>query len=245
MRWTLAFAVLGCVCASGVRAEVVTIGAAADNTLYEDASGSLSNGAGEYLFAGTTLEPFVRRGLVRFDVAGAVPAGATITSATVGMTMSRGGSSPYAVGFHRALSDWGEGTSDALLEEGAGAPAEAGDATWLHTMYPGVMWATPGGDFWAAASVSKLVAGEGAYVWPSTGQMVADVQGMLANPAGNFGWVILGDEASIPTAKRFNSREHADVSTRPWLMIEYEIPGPGAGAAMGGGCLVMGRRGRG
>ncbi len=244
MRWIAALVVL-VVCAPEVRADSVTIGAAADNTLYEDAAGSISNGAGEFVFAGATLEPFLRRGLIRFDVAGSVPAGATITGATVGLTMSRGGSSPYAVSFHRVLASWGEGASDAPQMEGAGAPAEIGDATWLHRMYPGVRWTTPGGDFAAAESTSKLVGGVGAYVWPATNQMMADVADMLARPEGNFGWVILGDESSVPTAKRFNSRENADAATRPWLMIEYEVPGPGVGAVMLMGLGVgVRRRGR-
>ena len=52
--------------------------------------------------------------------------------------------------------------------------------------------------------------------------MVADVQSWLDNPASNFGWLVLGDESTIATAKRFDTRESA---SPPVLTIQY-IPGP-------------------
>ena len=66
---------------SPASADIVTLGPAADTTLYEDAQGSLANGAGQHLFAGTngTATFLNRRGLISFDVAAALPAGATIT----------------------------------------------------------------------------------------------------------------------------------------------------------------------
>ena len=48
--------------------------------------------------------------------------------------------------------------------------------------------------------------------------MVADVQSWLDNPASNFGWLVLGDETAIATAKRFDTRESA---SPPVLTIEY------------------------
>ena len=83
--------------------EEVTIAAARDNTLYEDASGSLSNGAGQSLFAGKTGTGGIRRALIAFDVAGAVPAGSTITAVTLRLQMSRTRSGGQAVGLHRLL----------------------------------------------------------------------------------------------------------------------------------------------
>ena len=63
----------------------VTLNPDKDNTLYESATGSLSNGAGAYLFSGVTGQPGIRRTLVHFNVAGSVPAGARIVSATPNM----------------------------------------------------------------------------------------------------------------------------------------------------------------
>ena len=52
--------------------------------------------------------------------------------------------------------------------------------------------------------------------------MVADVQEWLDSPASNFGWLVLGDETAIATAKRFDTRESA---SPPMLTIQY-TPGP-------------------
>jgi serine protease len=51
--------------------------------------------------------------------------------------------------------------------------------------------------------------------------MVADVQSWLDNPATNFGWLVLGDESTGTTAKRFDSRES---TSPPVLTIEYTEP---------------------
>ena len=66
-----------------------------DNTLYESPTGELSNGAGEYLFAGSTLNGNRRRALLAFDVAGQLPAEATIESAT--LTLAGGASDVASV----------------------------------------------------------------------------------------------------------------------------------------------------
>src|SRR5437879_3143924 len=124
---------------------------------------------------------------------------------------------------HKRLADWGEGTSHAPGGEGSGAPATPNDATWRHRFYDTIFWTTQGGDFSATVSASQSVGPVGQYTWSST-QMVADVQSWLNNPASNFGWLVLGDETAIATAKRFDTRESA---SPPVLTVEY-IPGPRA-----------------
>ncbi|MCL4209692.1 MAG: hypothetical protein KJZ68_03420, partial [Phycisphaerales bacterium] len=96
-----------------------------------------------------------------------------------------------------------------------------GDATWLHRFHDTVFWTQPGGDYVAAASASRVVGGLGAYVWGSTPAMVADVQAWLDNPGSNFGWIVIGDESTTTTAKRFDSREHPTQANRPRLTIDY------------------------
>ena len=51
--------------------------------------------------------------------------------------------------------------------------------------------------------------------------MVADVQDWLDNPANNFGWIVIGDESSSRTAKRFDSRENPTEGNRPQLTVNY------------------------
>src|SRR5262245_747007 len=95
----------------------VTLAAVADNTLFESVSGSLSNGKGSFLFAGNTADGELRRGLIKFDVASAIPSGATINSVSLQLHMSKTAGSAESIALHRVLADWGEGTSDAAGEE--------------------------------------------------------------------------------------------------------------------------------
>lgn len=201
-----------------------------DNSIYEvlnrtpDGVAPNSNGAGSYLFAGRILTGELRRALIAFDVAGSLPAGATITDVTLTLQMSKTIAGATPVGLHRLLADWGEGDSQAGGEEGAGAPAQPGDATWLHTFYPSSFWAAEGGDFVGSPSSSQSVGGEGSYTWSSTPDLVDDVQSWLDSPSTNFGWLVIGSESAPPTAKRFNSRENG--SGVPTLSITYQAPVP-------------------
>ncbi len=198
-----------------------------DNTLIENAQGGLSNGAGMYLFAGKTSGNSTRRALLKFDIAGSVPAGATITRASLTLTMSRTIGGEVPISLHRVLADWGEGTSDAGAEEGKGAPATAGDATWVHTFFDTGNWAAPGGDFAPEASATAPVGANGSYTWESP-QLAVDVENWLADPGSDFGWVLIGGESAASTAKRFASREHPEEATRPALTLSYDATAVGA-----------------
>lgn len=207
--------------------DIVVLDASKDNTLYEHAEGALSNGAGDYFFSGKTAqaENNTRRGLLAFDIASVVPAGATINSVSLDLFMSMTIVGPQATSLHRTLADWGEGSSDAPGGEGAGAPAQPGDATWLHTYYDTDMWSAVGGDYDAASSATIMVSGIGFYNWNSE-QMVNDVQMWLDNPKSDFGWTIITDETTIPTAKRFDSRTSSVINQRPVLTIDYTLDSP-------------------
>ncbi len=205
--------------------QVVTLDASKDNTLYEDATGSLSNGAGPGFFTGKTVTGAIRRGLLAFDVAGGVPANATITNVTLTLTVTQAQATAQTIGLHRASADWGEGTSvGGGTGGGAGGPATTGDATWLHRFFNTTLWSTPGGDFAGTPSATSSVGGLGTYTWASTPALVADVQQWLDTPSSNFGWVIVGGEGASGTAKRFDSREHPTPSSRPKLTITYTGP---------------------
>ena len=130
-----------------------------DNTLYQDATGALSNGVGEYLFAGRTgafAEEKLRRALLAFDIAANVPSGSTINSVSLTLNLFKvpPGGTTWTHALHRVLSDWGEGTSNAGTPGGAGIVSTTGDATWLHTFFNTNMWTAQGGDFDPTASAS-------------------------------------------------------------------------------------------
>ena len=203
----------------GASAASVSINPSKDNTLYEfdPAEGDHSNGAGFHFFAGENGMGELRRGVLAFDVAGTIPAGSTITAVSLTMNMSMTPTGARTVELHKLLADWGEGTSHAPMGEGDGAPATPNDATWRHRFFDTIFWTTQGGDFSATVSASQSVGGVGQYTW-SSAQMVADVQSWLDNAASNFGWLVLGDETAIATAKRFDTRESA---SPPILTIEF------------------------
>jgi hypothetical protein len=202
----------------------ITLTTVADNTLYEDATGSLSNGAGQFMYAGKGSA--VRRALLRFDIAGNVPVGSTITGAALTLNMSRTNptNSTVTLTLYRLTSPWGEGTSDAGDPGGSGVAATPGDATWLHTFSPTTLWTAAGGDYLATPSAAAVVTGLGAYTWTSA-QLAADVQDMLDDPGSNHGWILIGEEATtVNNSKRFDTHEHVDANRRPRLVLEYDDP---------------------
>jgi uncharacterized protein (TIGR03118 family) len=204
----------------------VVLNPSKDNTLYQSVAGDISNGAGPSFFAGETGGmggDALRRGVIAFDIAGNIPAGATINSVTLSLHVFRqsmgGGAQP--VELHRLSADWGEGTSDAgSAMGGRGAPATPNDATWVYRFYNTTSWANVGGDFLPTVSASASVGGVGTYSWGSTAGLVADVQSWLDN-GQNFGWIVLGNETAPNTGKEFDSKESATPANRPTLTIDY------------------------
>lgn len=218
-------AVLCVVAGASLGQTTVEIGSAKDNTLYQTSSGTLSNGAGSYFFTGLTAGFNIHRGLIEFDIAGSIPEGATIESATLSLEMSRTASGEVPVTLHRIQQEWGEGTSNAGGEEGQGAPVTDGDCTWVHAEYQSgggsVLWTNRGGDFDPAPSASIQIFLPGRYEW-SSAQMAADVQGWLDDDASNHGWLIQSDEKTA-SSKRFNAKDHANPSTHPVLTVVYTL----------------------
>lgn len=229
--------VMGSLMPSLVMADSVSLTPTKDNTLFESATGAVSNGAGP-LFSGRVrgLGGNIRqRAVLAFDVAGNIPAGSTITSATLQLRLSAAHSLSETHTLHKLLADWGESTGPGAsnTDAGTGAPAAENDATWIHRFYhptpppPSLFWTTIGGDFVATASASTVVGNnaETMYSWSSP-QMAADVQGWLNSPATNFGWLLKGNEVSTGTARKFYSKEFFDPPGRPHLTIVYTPPPP-------------------
>jgi len=223
--WALGIICLGALtlavgCSAGEK--TASIVARADATLFEDVDGALADSGGPGIFAGSTNRAEVRRGLVAFDLPSDIPADAIVTAVTVTMTLSRASGPAADVALHRVTNAWDEGPSvEAGGGGGAGNVAVVGDPTWLHGSFDSVRWDSAGGDFVPEFSASVAVADPGAYVWDSTTQLVADVQAWIDDPASNYGWAIIGDEALRQSAKRFYSREFPDETKQPTLLITY------------------------
>ena len=211
-------------------AETVLIQATQDNTLYESPSGLFSNGSGNHLFAGVTLEQLRRRAVIAFKDLDAIPEGATITSAKLHLHLSRENSPQATFTLHRLTSDWGEGSSKAPDSEGQGTNSENGDATWAHTFWPNRTWLDAGGDFVETSSAELNISIVGDYTFGSTSDMAGDVQLWLDQPPQNYGWILIGDETDLgnnltKSARRFDSRENDNAGNRPVLEIQYTTTG--------------------
>ncbi|MSU20737.1 MAG: hypothetical protein EXS30_05010 [Pedosphaera sp.] len=75
----------------------------------------------------------------------------------------------------------------------------------------------------AKTSGSRSIAGLGNYTFPSTSDLVADVQSWLTNPQSNFGWILISQSEGTPrTARRLGSSENP--STAPSLVIQFNAP---------------------
>jgi len=208
-----------------------------DNTIFEGQSGGSppenfednSCGAGVNIFSGETDDMFARRALIKFDVAGNIPVGSTINSVVLTAEVNRerdGAARTYTI--HPISRDWGEGTvnCDLVAGGGAGAPANAGDATWLNAKFQQIGWDTVGGDFGSASGSTVIANGQSVTAtWDSgaggNSAMVTDVQAWVDIPAGNNGWIMIGDEAAGKSVRRFSSREGSEP---PVLIIDFTPP---------------------
>jgi hypothetical protein len=212
-----------------------------DNTLFEDATGSLSNGQGPSVFVGLPNVGGKRRALLRFNVASVVPPSARILSARLQINVvASSAAAPLAVTGHLVNHAWGEGAS--VATGGTGAPAQPGDATWLHTFYSSSFWTTPGGDFDATPSFTMTTPQTGIAIAPPSLLAARDAQAWLDAPASNFGWLLrMVDEVTLQTARRIDSRE--STGTRPSLSVTYVLPGDvgswGTSCTFGGPPFVL------
>ena len=112
----IGFALLLLLAPALATANTVLIEAGRDATLIEEPNGALANGSGPLFFVGRTnrAQNSVRRGLVYFDVAAALPQDARVESARLTLYMSPSPNSASGrIGLHRLLADWGEGASSA------------------------------------------------------------------------------------------------------------------------------------
>jgi Dockerin type I domain len=205
----------------------IMLTSSADNTLYEalNQSNQLSNALGQHFYAGETNQSAgtnLRRGVLSFDLS-SVPAGSTITSATLTLHMSMTNSGAENFDLHLLQQNWGEGTSNSGSGGGNGSPATTNDVTWLDTFYDSTnpqFWTTAGGTFSSTVSATTSVNDVGFYSWTGAG-LVSDVQQWVNQPSTNFGWILIGNETTAGTAKQFDTRENTTSADVPTLTVNY------------------------
>ena len=202
-------------------AAVVIIPASKDAMIFGTSANADTNnasGRGPALFAGADGSLNKKRSLLQFDIAGSVPAGATITGATLALTLGQvagsgggtGGNSTLpsrTFSLHDLQQDWGEGssgspTSPSIGGTGQGYARVNGDSTWDYPFFnsnaaTATLWAggVHGGNFAGTDSASSTFTTftvGGKYMWTSA-VLAADVQHWLDNAATNFGWLLRAD----------------------------------------------------
>lgn len=225
-RFACVLGLMACACA---HATTVTLEPSADATIHSASNGieEAANGVGPWNFSGWTTRFGERRALIRFDVASVVPSNATITAATLTIHVDRGIDDGNWFGIHRVTSAWNQGPAAPEEPGGEGAEPQSGDVTWTYREYSavpgaGVAWVNAGGDYVAQASSSVQLSRSGAFVFPSTSEMVADVSAWLQHSQQNHGWIVIATETMLSgSAKRFGSRESSVLSSRPVLTLTY------------------------
>lgn len=230
--------------AIGVLIVVASLARAASITLIPDrdatlVSAALTNslGGANAILAGVTQNGTPNRAVLRFNVAGSIPAGSKILDTHLAVSITQQSvTAPAGMTYvlHRMLRSWGEGTnspeaSPPFFPIGLGLPAHTNDATWTTRFFPGTPWGAPGGlegtDYSGQVTSAAYIDTTGAFEFERTFEMNADVQFWLDNPSSNFGWMLKAvDEGPYFTARKFASRESADESIAPNLSIDYIAP---------------------
>ena len=206
----------------------------ADTTLIETSPNN--NMGGQYFFnAGTTGIDTRNRGLLMFDLTGAIPRNSVVES--VDLLIEVVGSPTAGLGefslfeLHRVLVPWGEGDKTQSFSPGLGEPASPGEATWNSPAHGTAQtWGEPGGlagvDYEADPSALTFVGFEDLYEFESTPALIEDVQSWVDDPGNNFGWMLMTDaENTRYSARRFGSSE--DFISAPILTVQYRpVPEP-------------------
>lgn len=259
---TVSFATLFLVVAVGgaplqASAVTVTLAAGKASTIFENQPEN-SIGRGPAVFVGGDSSGSPRRGLMDFNVAANIPAGATIMSAdlTLYLGMAAGGDigAPDAtsrmIDLHRIIGDWAHGPTgfgvQVISGTDQGFPAVPPSPTWNDRRYQqNQPWAAPGGDFLPTASASTLVGStvNGAYTWASTSALVSDVQLMLDQPSIGYGWMLINQDERIAGSYRaLYTKDWMDPLLRPQLLVTYElapVPVPAAVWLFGSGLAAV------
>jgi hypothetical protein len=236
----------GLIVASALPAQadvMVDIPALQDATLFGASPANNNSSSGPGMFVGADGLGNPKRGLIQFNIPAFVPANATITGASLSLVLGQvaggggggGDTTPRTIRLFDVTTSWSGGTNGTtgfpgpgFGGTGQGFPPNPGDATWNFASFNTVPWNTPGGggDFVATESADTTVSQNlnTAYVWGSTAQMVADVQGWLDGTLSNFGWLLKNDsEATATTFRAFYTREGAIEQNVPQFAPELTV----------------------
>ena len=147
---------------SSVRADQLQLGAAQDATLLGGTDATTNQSlADPGMFVGTDGQGNPKRGLIEFNIAQALPAGATITGVQLQLTVGQvagsgggttgGGNGPETISIFDESQAWGQPTNfpgaTSFGGHGCSRGPSAGDATWNYAFYTSTPWTVAGGDW--------------------------------------------------------------------------------------------------
>lgn len=232
-------------------AESTVIPSLKDATLIEQISPELATGSSQFIYIGRIQRDLaIRRGLVQFDLA-SIPSNARIQSAILKLHVVKGKADTLDLKVHRVTNSWGEGATNSF--GGKGGFAEPNEATWV-SRFSGttLKWSALGGDFLSTISARQQLSPDGGISYDiSDAELVNDVIFWLNNPGQNHGWLLEDDTAL--SAKAVASREHANATIRPQLIIQWtpqtseddsgDVPIPlGMLVLLSGGLIYLNKR---
>jgi hypothetical protein len=239
--------ILGCTVmtlANPASADIVTIPASQDATLFGASAANNNSSSGPGMFVGSDGMSRPKRGLIEFNIPAFVPAGATITGASLSLVLGQvagADATPRIIGLFDVTTNWAGGTNGTTGHPGPGFGGTGqgftpniGDVTWNFSQYNTIPWNTPGGggDFASTESAATVVSQNlnTPYVWGSTPQMVADVQGWLDGSLPNFGWLLKNDSEGSPTTFRAfytaeGAVEQGVPDFAPLLTVDFAVGG--------------------
>lgn len=240
----LLFPILGLLSLTTSPAAQIVLVPSADTSLWQRATNH-NLGGSDLLPVGTTGGDGggkTGRPLLKFELATALPANAVIESASLYFRVviaPMEGAVTSTMEAFPVLFDWGEGNktyTDPQRPMNSTQPATAGEATWTHRFHgdDAQRWQEPGGalfdqDFSEDPSFSAFLQTDAGrdYHRPLTASGLDVLRQWLANPASNFGWVLVSErEGTLFTGRQIASREFATPEHRPQLTINYSLPEP-------------------
>lgn len=252
------FPLLLALCLGSLRADVVTLSAAQDTSLFQN-NVTNSDGGGPAFFTGTNGTNSIRRALISFNFS-SIPANAIITNVQLTLTLGQVSATPppnATISLYDVGQSWNQGTAGSTATTiggtGQGFTASAGDATWSYASDP-TNWSngttTVMGGYYSNTFSATLFLNNStvnnSFTWLSTPQLVADVQGWLANPSTNYGWELINaNETTANSIYGFYSSEWdnahfaGSASQAPALQVTYTtVPEAGTGGLCAGAMLL-------
>ena len=219
--------------ASTTTADTVTIDASADTTIYSNQVNN-NGGGNAFTISGIANNGASRRMLLNFDLTGVAP-GSVITSASLNVTVNQASSGGGNFQLFQVDTDWVEGNKTG----NQGSIASNGEATWNEAQRNVLDW-TDGGSFLAPLLNQTSITAVGTSNFATSTNFVSAAQSMVDTPANNFGFIVIGTDAS--SALRFDTRDSGQVAQ---LTLEFTaIPEPTSGLVLGLGCLFVAIRRR-